>query len=122
MAVPLRHVDATTEPLGDAVPKPTSRTGQREATAHVHGQDGDLEVGIWACEPGEFTADRSRATEVCQILSGSATVVGDDGTKAELSAGSLLVLPTGWRGTWTVHEAIRKTYVMLSEPARTRSV
>lgn len=114
MTVSLRHVDATREPMGPPVPKPTSITGQGETTNQVHSQDDVLDVGIWACDPGEFTADRSAATEVCQILSGSATVVGEDGVKAEIAAGSLLVLPIGWRGTWTVHEAIRKTYVIIA--------
>ncbi len=55
----------------------------------------------------------SGATEVCHIISGSGTVVGEDRTRADIGPGTLLVLPRGWRGTWFVKEAIRKTYVMV---------
>lgn len=122
MTMSLCHIDAVTQSLGDPAVKPTSRTGQHEATAHVHGEENTLEVGVWACEQGEFTAARDGVTEVCQILSGSATVAGEDGNTAEVSAGSLLVLPAGWRGTWTVHADIRKTYVLVTVPSGQQGV
>jgi uncharacterized protein len=110
----LLHVlDAPAVRLGEPMPKATSPTRQHEALLQVHESDGAIDIGIWECEPGEFTATHDDDTEVCQILSGSATVTGDDGTSARVSAGSLLVLPVGWRGRWTVHETIRKTYVVL---------
>lgn len=113
----LLHVpDAPTAGLGEPMPKPTSTTRQHEAFLPVHESDGVLDIGIWECGPGEFTATHDDDTEVCQILSGSATVTGEDGTSARVSAGSLLVLPVGWRGRWTVHETIRKTYVVLKAP------
>lgn len=115
MKISLHHIDATKVPMGSPVPKPTSVTGQHEATARLN-RGGDLQVGVWTCDPGEFSADRTQATEICQILSGSATVAGEDGTKVDVTAGSLLVLPMGWRGTWTVHEAIRKSYVIVATP------
>jgi uncharacterized cupin superfamily protein len=113
----LLHVfDAPTVSLGEPMPKPTSATRQREAVLPVHESDGAIDIGIWECEPGEFTATHDDDTEVCQILSGSATVTGEDGASTLVSAGSLLVLPVGWRGRWTVHETIRKTYVVLRAP------
>jgi uncharacterized cupin superfamily protein len=108
----LRHVDAATVELAEPQPKPTSRSGQMESAFDVWA-DGVTDTGVWECGPGEFTADRSTATEVCHIISGSGTVIGDDGTCAHIGPGSLLVLPRGWRGTWLVKETIRKTYVMV---------
>ncbi|OBC07430.1 cupin [Mycobacterium sp. 852013-50091_SCH5140682] len=111
-SVNLRHVDTTTVELSEPQPKPTSRTGQLESAVEVWA-DSVIDTGVWECDPGEFTADRSAATEVCHIISGSGIVVGDDGTSADIGPGSLLVLPRGWRGTWLVKETIRKTYVII---------
>lgn len=113
----LRHLpDAMTAGLGAPAPKSTSTTQQLEAFRSVHEAGGVIDVGIWECEPGEFTTSHDDDTEVCQILGGSATVTGEDGTSARVTAGSLLVLPLGWRGRWTVHETVRKTYVLLKAP------
>jgi hypothetical protein len=115
--VSLRHVAAATVTLPQPQPKPTSRTGQVEASLGVWRSAAPTSTGIWECEPGEFTAVRDDCTEICQILSGSGTVRGDDGVSAELVPGSLLVLPLGWRGTWVVRETIRKTYVLIGGAA-----
>lgn len=104
--------DSVSADLGQPETKPTSLTGQREASADVW-SDGATHAGVWACEPGEFTADRSQSTEVCHIIAGSGTVVGEDGTAVEIGPGSLLVLPQGWRGTWHIRETVRKTYVIV---------
>jgi uncharacterized cupin superfamily protein len=106
----LRHDNAATAELPAPQPKPTSRSNQAEATLNVWSGD-SAHAGVWECGPGEFTADRSNETEVCHIIAGSGTVVGEDGVRADIGPGSLLVLPKGWRGTWFVTETIRKTYV-----------
>jgi uncharacterized protein len=114
-SVALRHVAADTAQLPPAQPKPTSRTGQHEATLSVWAAGPGTSAGVWECEPGEFTAERLDMAEVCQILAGRGTVTGEDGTSADVVPGSLLVLPPGWRGTWVVHETIRKTYVLIGQ-------
>lgn len=114
----LTHLVVGGAQLPQPTAKPTSLTGQHESTLVLWDDGSGSSSGIWECEPGTFTATRDDFTEVCQIVSGRATVVGEDGTSAELAPGSLLILPQGWRGTWTVHETIRKTWVMVtSAPA-----
>ncbi|PEG62823.1 cupin domain-containing protein [Mycolicibacterium boenickei] len=108
----LLSVAAATVEMPEPQPKPTSVSGQLESSLELWG-DAVTDTGVWECGPGEFTADRSGATEVCHIISGSGRVVGEDGTSADIGPGTLLVLPRGWRGTWFVKEAIRKTYVMV---------
>jgi uncharacterized cupin superfamily protein len=95
--------------------KPTSTTGQREATLPVAGLK-TAHAGVWECDAGTFTADRAEMAEVCTIVSGRA-VIATEGTsdRRDIGPGSLVVLPRGWRGTWVVTEQIRKTYVMLSD-------
>ena len=122
----VRKHDAFDEELALAALEPVLFAGAeapRHYSLHQHrwhtswgASPGVLDIGIWECGPGEFTATHDDDTEVCQILSGSATVTGEDGTSARVSAGSLLVLPVGWRGRWMVHETIRKTYVVLKAP------
>jgi len=101
--------------LGPATPKPTAITdGQLEA--NVVGWvavDGKAEAGVWEATPGSFTAIRDGYHEVCQVLSGKATVVSDSGDAIEVGAGDLFVMPAGWSGTWHVHETLRKTYVTI---------
>ena len=112
----LVHVVATTTALPEPVAKPTSLDGQLEATLEAwKAADGSIDVGVWECGPGRFTAVRDGFTEVCQILAGRATIEGEDGVGAELGPGSAVVLPSGWRGTWTIHETVRKTYVIVTD-------
>jgi uncharacterized cupin superfamily protein len=115
----LVHVAAATAALPEAAPKPTSLDGQLESTLVAwQAADALIDVGVWECGPGRFTAVRDGVSEICQILCGRATIEGEDGVSAELEAGSAIVLPSGWRGTWTVHETVRKTYVMVHDRAQ----
>lgn len=102
-------------PLSGRLPKPTSSTGQWEASAPVDGL-ATAEAGFWECNEGRFTADRTAFAEVCFIISGRADIVSDAGAETQtVGPGDLFVLPRGWTGTWEIHEAIRKVYVMLPD-------
>ena len=103
--------------LIDFAPKPTTLTeGQTEALLPLwESLDGLTKIGIWDCTVGRFTADRSKAAEICHILSGSASVVNaDGGGKRDIGAGDMLILPIGWTGEWTIHEPMRKTYILIA--------
>jgi uncharacterized cupin superfamily protein len=105
--------DAAGAALPQGAPKPTSLDGQVESSTTVWtSDDGAVEVGVWECSPGRFTAERDGYDEICQILVGSATVRSEDGTRAELAPGTTFVMPSGWRGTWEVHEQIRKVFML----------
>ncbi|MGB5835788.1 MAG: cupin domain-containing protein [Albidovulum sp.] len=102
-------------PVGSFAPKPTTLTpGQTEAAAELWASDdGRTSIGVWECTPGTFTADRSAGAEYCHIISGSASVQNQDGSAMRsIGAGDLLVLPLGWKGQWTIHEHIKKLYVI----------
>jgi uncharacterized cupin superfamily protein len=104
-----------TTALGDFKDKPTSLTeGQQEAaTVLWTSADGHCNIGVWECQPGHFTADRSAAGEYCHIISGRATVTNSDGSGArDIAAGDLLVLPQGWTGEWVIHEHMRKLFII----------
>ncbi|MDX3926127.1 MAG: cupin domain-containing protein [Shinella sp.] len=104
--------------LGPFSPKPTSMEGnQFEAARVLHASpDGSLEVGVWECTPGRFTADRSAGSETCHIIFGKVEMQGQDGKTRLLGPGDLLVLPQGWKGEWRLTERTRKLYIMHRQP------
>lgn len=103
--------------LGAPEPKPTSIEGNQEEAAKTlwTSPDGKLEIGVWECTPGRFTAVREDNSETCHIVSGRVSLHGPDGRTQEVRPGEVLVLPKGWRGEWTVHEKVRKLYVIYKD-------
>ncbi|MFZ1813514.1 MAG: cupin domain-containing protein [Rhizobiaceae bacterium] len=111
--------DLASIPLGAFADKPTSLTkGQKEASNLLWtSPDGHTKIGVWECEPGRFTADRTASGEYCHILSGRATVFNaQGGSGREVGPGDLLVLPQGWTGEWVIHEHLRKLFVLDAAP------
>ena len=101
--------------LNNFKPKPTTKTpGQVEASCILwSSEDGKTKIGIWECSEGTFTADRTSAAEFCHILYGRASVINHDvNGQRELSGGDLLVLPKGWKGEWTIHEKVKKLFII----------
>ena len=40
------------------------------------------------------------------------TVIPEGGEAFEAGPGSTFVTPLGWKGTWIIHETLRKLYVL----------
>jgi uncharacterized protein len=72
--------------------------------------DDALAVGVWQHSTGVSTD--VEADEVFVVLSGRATVEVADGPTLEVGPGDVGLLPAGARTTWTVHETLRKIYVV----------
>lgn len=100
--------------LNDFSPKPTSIEGDQVEAARklFEAPDGSLEIGIWECSPGRFTADRTASSETCYIITGRVEMRRNDGEIRELGPGDLLVLPRGWKGEWHLLERTRKLYII----------
>lgn len=110
--------DATTANPGEHTPEDNSLTaGQTDVSFRLWARD-DFRVDIWEATPGVSKANRHN-DEICPILSGSATITEADGTSFEIGPGTLLVMPAGWEGTWTIHETVRKMWVVKDVPAST---
>jgi uncharacterized cupin superfamily protein len=104
--------DAAKVNLGERVLKTTTvTTGQTEASLRAWEGQG-TRAGIWEVTPGTFSSSRDGYTEICQIISGRATIAEADGTTFEIGPGSFVVTTAGWEGTWTVHETLRKMWVV----------
>ena len=108
------HALANT-PLEAFTAKPTSFEGdQQEASLTLFtSTDGKVEIGVWECTPGRFTADRSTSSEFCHFISGRIEMTHADGSKVQLGAGDAIALPLGWKGEWRVIEQVRKLYVIM---------
>jgi uncharacterized protein len=100
--------------LGPGAPKPTSVEGnQTEAALTLAEHDGGkVEIGVWECTPGRFTADRTTSAEFCHFIAGRVEMTHADGQKQILGPGDAINLPLGWAGEWRVIETVRKLYVI----------
>lgn len=70
----------------------------------------DLEVGVW--QHGVGGSRDVEADEVFVVLSGRATIAVADGPVLEVGPGDIGLLSAGSRTTWTIHETLRKVYVL----------
>ncbi|MDB5665554.1 cupin domain-containing protein [Cypionkella sp.] len=102
-------------PLEAFTTKPTSFEGdqQEASTALFTSADGRVEIGIWECTPGRFTADRTASAEFCHFISGQVEMTHPDGSTQKFGPGDAIALPLGWKGEWRVIEQVRKLYVIM---------
>ena len=84
--------------------------GDPEVRSLVLHDGDDVGIGVWQHSVG-VSAD-VEADEVFVVLSGRATVHVEDGPTLEVGPGDVGLLPAGARTTWTVHETLRKVYVV----------
>ena len=85
--------------------------GDPRVSAHALLEAPGLEVGVWEHTAGVSTD--VEADEVFIVLSGRATVEIVDGPTLERFApGTIGFLDAGARTRWTVHETVRKVYVL----------
>lgn len=108
IADPLGHAD-----LADWGPIPTMIEGQSHSSGRLlhKGPGGQSECGIWVCTPGRWACHVTR-DEFCHFLAGRCTYVHESGEVIEIVPGTAAFFPEGWRGECTVHETVRKLYMI----------
>lgn len=77
--------------------------------------DGELQVGIWECTPCVAAGPTDDYDEAMFMVSGRVTVRHPDGV-FDVAPGSLWTTPRHWPGDWTVHQTVRKLYVIDHRP------
>lgn len=87
--------------------RPASTAPVRSAVVFT---EGNQRHGIWEAEPGVHREYGGPETVV--ILQGRATVEGSSGTTVDVGPGDLVVVDAGEQTIWTVHEKIRKVFVV----------
>jgi uncharacterized protein len=98
------------KPLGQPSAEPL--TGDILTRAKVYLDTDTITSGTWECEPGASRWEFLTRGEVIYVLSGRMTVQADGEEAVELTAGSSAIFPIGWCGVWTVHETLRKVFVV----------
>jgi uncharacterized cupin superfamily protein len=87
-------------------------TGEPMQASGCYVWEGDGQsVGVWECTPGP-SYWKQEENEFIYVLSGRMTVRPDGGEPLEIGAGDTAFFPTGWAGTWDIHETIRKVFVI----------
>ena len=74
-------------------------------------EEGDASSGVWVCSsgPSYWSLDTN---EFVHIIGGSMTVTPDGGESVTLKSGDTMLFPRGWKGSWEIHETLRKLYVI----------
>ena len=97
---------------------PLEEATSDEVPMQIHGltmwtgpEGSGQETGIWQCTAGPSYWVQEE-NEFIYLLSGSLTVTPDGGKPATFGAGDSAMFPRGWRGTWDLHETVRKVYVV----------
>jgi uncharacterized protein len=94
-------------PLEEATGEPMQTSGITLWSS----DDGNQDAGVWQCTAGPSYWVQEQ-NELVHILAGSLTVTADGGSPRTLGPGDAAVFPRGWRGTWDLHETVRKVYVI----------
>jgi uncharacterized cupin superfamily protein len=105
--------DAITAELEDWGPLKEA-TGAKMSTAGLtlwSDDASDDESGIWECTPGPSYWSLE-TNEFVHIVAGRMTVTEDGGEPVEVGLGDTVLFATGWKGTWEIHETVRKLYVI----------
>ncbi|HVQ18420.1 MAG TPA: cupin domain-containing protein [Actinomycetes bacterium] len=112
--MPCFVVPATRQPL---TPEPLDPgqvvSGNPQVSTHEIVDSDALAIGIW-----EHTAGVSTDVEVDEVfvvLVGRATIAVAGGPTLEVGPGDVGVLEAGAKTTWTVHETLRKIYVIAGQ-------
>ena len=88
-----------------------------EGVSHVSGKlihkgpNGESECGLWICTPGKWECHVTR-DEFCHFLEGRSTYVHENGDVIEITPDTAAFFPKDWKGVCTVHETIKKVYMI----------
>jgi uncharacterized cupin superfamily protein len=87
-------------------------SGNPQVSAHELLETENLAVGIWQHTAGVSTD--VEVDEIFVVLSGRATIEVAGGSTLKVGPGDVGVLEAGAETTWTVHEDLRKMYIIRS--------
>lgn len=92
---------------------PTMIEGASHTSGRVihKGPNGESESGLWVCTPGKWFCHVTR-DEFCHFLEGRCTYVHESGEVIEITPDTTAFFPQDWKGTCTVHETIKKVYMI----------
>lgn len=103
----------------DYIPPETVQSGEpkERGRSFYADQTGQLDAGVWACEPNKHVIEAAPYDEFVYLLQGHIDVIDDEGGVQTFKAGDSFMMPRGCRCTWDVKEQVRKLYVVLTAEA-----
>jgi uncharacterized cupin superfamily protein len=110
--IPLEATDLAEKPLGPPSAEPLSGEILVRSRVDFATEDRKVISGVWESDPGTSRWEFLTRGEIIHLIAGHMTVQEDGGEPAEITAGVTAYFPIGWQGTWTVHEKVRKVYVV----------
>ena len=105
--------------LTDYIPPETVQSGEpkERGRSFYADQTGQLDAGVWECEPNKHVIEAAPYDEFVYLLQGHIDVIDDEGGVQTFKAGDSFMMPRGCRCTWDVKEQVRKLYVVLTAEA-----
>ena len=86
----------------------------RRTYSHYASAGGEVDAGIWECEPGAWNIDfAATRDEFFHVLEGRIRITSAAGEAKEFGPGMPCVIPAGFKGLFEVLEPVRKIYVMI---------
>ncbi len=103
----------------DYIPLETLESGdpRERGRSFYADQTGQLDAGVWECEPNRHLLEAAPYDEFVYLLAGRIDVIDDEGAVETFKAGDSFIMPRGCKCTWDVKEAVRKLYVVLTAEA-----
>ncbi len=103
----------------DYIPLETLESGdpRERGRSFYADQTGQLDAGVWECEPNRHVLEAAPYDEFVYLLAGRIDVIDDEGAVETFKAGDSFIMPRGCKCTWDVKEAVRKLYVVLTAEA-----
>ena len=100
----------------DYIPPETLQSGdpQERGRSLYADQTGQLDAGVWECEPNKHVLEAAPYDEFVYLLEGHIDVIDDEGNTETYKAGDSFMMPRGCKCTWDVKEPVRKLYVVLT--------
>jgi len=95
-----------------------SGTPEHTVWVHFKGAEDKFRAGVWESTAGVFRGPQNDQIEYCFILEGGATIEMQDGQKFDVAAGDGFVMDNGLQPVWTVHDRVKKQWVILSVPSQ----
>ncbi len=102
-------------------PKPERHVaGKPLRTTFSHYARGEVDSGIWHCEPGAWRIDFSDVPgktreEFFHVLEGRIRITAETGEARSFGPGDACLIPAGFKGTFEVLEPVKKYYVMIDK-------
>lgn len=71
---------------------------------------GDFACGVWRCEAGVIDIDSYPVYEFCWLVLGDVLLQDFNGESLHLTPGSAVLIPKGFRGSWTTRDRCQKFF------------